>query len=327
MNRGGMMDRFIAYIEEALHLSVDVSKYEKLNTLPLYLRNSYELYTMSVHNTDFLLMQPKEQSNLTVLRKQAGQLKKLTGLNNVLCLEDVRAYTKEKMLSEGISFVITGKQVYMPFLGIVLSNNEARTIPNTEQLSFSSQRLLLTAIYQRWKQKSLTETAHALSVSKMSITRCFDELQSLALDMIKDEGKKRLFIWLDSRRDLWEAVRPLLKNPVSKQYRIGEQIKIIPKKLGGMSAVCHYSMLGDNPYTVYAVSRKEAKALELINTPLIPDAESPVMVIQVMHYDLDYGNALAIDPLSAILSLTDEDKKDPRVETAIEEILEDVLHD
>jgi len=47
-------------------------------------------------------------------------------------------------------------------------------------------------------------------------------------------------------------------------------------------------------------------------------SESPEMVIQVMRYNLDYHDAVAIDPLTAILSLTEEDKNDPRIESAVE---------
>jgi hypothetical protein len=97
-------------------------------------------------------------------------------------------------------------------------------------------------------------------------------------------------------------------------------------KLGGMSAVCHYSMLADNAYTIYAVSKDTTKTLDLKKLPPVPDGEIPDMVIQVMRYDLDYKKNTAIDPLTAILSLTAEDKKDPRVEGATEEILEDCLH-
>ena len=35
----------------------------------------------------------------------------------------------------------------------------------------------------------------------------------------------------------------------------------------------------------------------------------------------------AADPLTAILSLTDDEKSDPRVEAAIEEVLEECLRD
>jgi hypothetical protein len=86
-------------------------------------------------------------------------------------------------------------------------------------------------------------------------------------------------------------------------------------------------MLTDDPCTVYAITKDSAKVLESRNLPLIPESESPIMIVQVMRYDLDYHDTAAIDPLTAILSLSDEEKTDPRVEAAIEEILEGCLHD
>ena len=321
------MNKFLTYIEETLHLSANISKYNNLSLLPLYLRNGYNLYIMTSQNVTCLLVEPKEQANLTVLRKQISQLKKLTGIDSVLCLDNVGTYTKDKMLSEGIPFVIAGQQIYMPFWGIALSKNSIREIPHKEQISFSTQKLILTVLYEGLSQMTLTETAAVLGVSKMSITRIFDELQVLGLNLVKMKGKTRCFSWENGRRALWKAILPFLRNPVAKQYRLGGYMEISVAKLGGMSAVCHYSMLGDNPYTIYAITKKADKELELKKMPLIPDNESPVMVVHVMHYDLEYQTADAIDPLTAILSLTQEDKEDPRVEAAIEDVLEDCLHD
>jgi hypothetical protein len=86
-------------------------------------------------------------------------------------------------------------------------------------------------------------------------------------------------------------------------------------------------MLADNPYAVYAISKSAAKLLESTMPKPIPDTETPAMVIQVMQYDLDYSDVHAIDPLTAVLSISEEDKADPRVDGAITEILEDCLHD
>jgi hypothetical protein len=275
----------------------------------------------------YLLAQPKEQGNLTELRKQSQQLKKLSGLDVVLCLENIRIYTKEKLLAEGIPFVIVGKQVYMPFMGIVLSNCESREIAPTDKISFSTQRLLLTAIYQRWTNKTLTESANILGVSKMTITRCFDEIQALGMGFIEANRKTRCFTWKDSRRDLWDAALPLLRTPVVQAYRLGEIMDVVSSKLGGMSAICHYSMLADNPFKVLAITKDTAKVLSQKLLRPIPDEETPAMIVQVMHYDMEYRDNSAIDPLSAILSISDEDYSDPRVEAAINVILEECLRD
>ena len=321
------MNHFIEYIEEILHVNAHISLYELPNTLPLYLRNGYDLIVLTIQNIQCLLARPKEPDNLSTLRKHCNLLKKLTDLDCVLCLEGVRVYTKEKMLAEGIPFVIAGQQIYMPFLGVVLTQNGMREIPSIKQISFCTQKLLLTAIYSSWNQTTLTEAAKVLSVSKMSVTRCFDELQALGLMLVKQEGKMRRFVWEDGRRALWETVYRFLRNPVSQQYRLSEYIELSFMKLGGLSAICHYSMLADNPYPTYAVPKNAAKGLELSKMPLIPVDENPNMVLHVLRYDLEYRNSAAIDPLTAILSLTDEEKSDPRIESAIEEILEDCFHD
>ena len=66
------MNRFISYIEDTLHMTANVSVYGLTNTLPPYLRNGYELYTLTVQSVPCLLARPVEQTNLTDLRKQAG---------------------------------------------------------------------------------------------------------------------------------------------------------------------------------------------------------------------------------------------------------------
>jgi len=321
------MNQFICYIGETLHLDVDATMYMHADKLPLYLSRGYDLYSLTIQNVECLLAQPKDKTNLTAVRKQIGQMKKLTGLDCVLCLERARIYTKEKMVSEGIPFIIAGQQLYMPFLGVALSKTGMRDIPSISQISFSTQKLVLTAIYDGWTQLTLTEAANALHVSKMTVTRCFDELQALNLPLILTERKMRRFVWQYGRHALWEKVHPFLRNPITRQYRFSEQIDIDTTKLGGISAICYYSMLTDNNFLTYAVSKDAAKTLALDKLQLVPVCETPTMIIQVISYDINYNDNAAIDPLSAILSLSATDIDDPRVESAIDDILEDCLHD
>ena len=100
-----------------------------------------------------------------------------------------------------------------------------------------------------------------------------------------------------------------------------------PLPMSGLSAVSHFSMLGDNTYPTYAISKKALKDLQPEKLPQVPQDELPAAIIQVMGYDLLYegDDSLVIDPLSAILSLTPEETNDPRVESAVEEIMEEFL--
>jgi len=45
------------------------------------------------------------------------------------------------MLSEGIPFIIAGQQIYMPFLGIALTQNGIREITQMPRMSFAAQVL------------------------------------------------------------------------------------------------------------------------------------------------------------------------------------------
>ena len=57
--------------------------------------------------------------------------------------------------------------------------------------------------------------------------------------------------------------------------------------------------------------------------------EPPTAVIQVMGYICHYEGTeeFVIDPLSAVLSLTQEELDDPRIEGAVKEIMEEFIFD
>jgi hypothetical protein len=94
-----------------------------------------------------------------------------------------------------------------------------------------------------------------------------------------------------------------------------------------MSALSYYSMLSDNSYSTLSISKSNIMTLDTSRLPLIPNDETPEMLLQVMQYDIDYGDNTVIDPLTVILSISDNEITDPRIESAINEVLENCLHD
>ena len=89
-----------------------------------------------------------------------------------------------------------------------------------------------------------------------------------------------------------------------------------------MSALGFYSMLGDNPYPIYAVSKKDIGVLLAKNELLRSSACMPGCVIQELGYVIKFDNNQVIDPLSVALMITDSELNDPRVSKAIDEMLE-----
>ncbi|HBP38953.1 MAG TPA: hypothetical protein DD640_09490, partial [Clostridiales bacterium] len=314
------------YLEKLLHINADLLPFSKISNLPLYLRGGYELNTLRLAGIISLLAKPKGAVTFAALRKHREQLKMLSGMECVLCFETLDTYKKQKMISESIPFIIEGKQVFLPFLGIVLEKEKNHITPTIKKLGISTQRLIITAIYENWTEIQLNEIAKYLNTSKMTISRCLDEMDALALDMTLKAGKTRAFKWSKGKKALWGAVRPLLSNPVCHEYKLDTIIPIQDGVLGGMSAVCHYSMLSDNGYPTYAVTRNDDRLKKYYALPRVPRDEVPAIAIQVMPYMIPYIDKVSVDPLTAILSLTEEENEDPRVENAVNGILEEVLN-
>lgn len=315
------------YIEKMLHIKVAISDYTGIDKLPLYLKGSYRLYVIKLAEKDCLLAKPKEVTNLSALRKQREQLKNLSHMECVLCFERVNTYTKQKMIEEAIPFIIKEKQIYMPFLGMALTNQDERLLREVKQISFLTQKLLLVAIYQKWRKISLTDAAKALCVSKMSVTRCFDELEALKIPLVSKSERSRYFVWEQGSAALLNILRPVLRNPVVKEYRLDKPLNMRELPLGGISALSSYTLLNDNEYRTYAIAKELVNNLRVSDLPCIPKGEVPAEIIQVLQYDLPFGDGTAVDPITAILSLSDEDKMDPRIEAAIDEVVEEKLND
>lgn len=317
----------VDYIEKLLHINVDLSPFNEADSLPLYLRGAYEFSILSLAGVHCLLAKPKELANLAILRKQREQIIKFTGMEFIFCFETLDNYKKQKLVSESIPFVIEYRQVFLPFLGIILEKEREIKISASEKFGIMTQRLLLMAIYNNWTEMHLNEIAKRMNVSKMTITRCFNELDLFFPGIANKSGKTRLYKWNKGKKALWELVSSYFVNPVLSEYRLDEISPVADSILGGISAVCQYSMLSDNDYTTYAITKDDSKARKYHELPHVPKGEVPAMVIQVVHYYLPYGDGLAVDPISAVLSLSKEEREDSRVEIAANNILEEVLHD
>ena len=311
----------MTYIEKILHCPVVIQEYNVSSKLPPVISNNYKLKIVMIDGRKCIFAEPSADIKLSGIRKQQKLLENLTGMICVLDLPKLNGYTKDRLIEEGIPFVIQEKQIYLPFLGVALSNEDERVIKPCERLSFLTQKLLLTSIYENWKDISVSKAAERLSVAKTSVTRCYDEIEVLGLPYIKKKSRSRLFSVNGNKKEMWEQIRDVLRNPILQQFQFKNNINH-SGILSGMSALGFYSMLGDNPYPIYAVSKREKGALLAKNELLRSSADMPGCVIQELGYMIRFNNDQVIDPLSVALMITDSELNDPRVSKAVDEMLE-----
>ena len=310
------------YIEKILHRDVQITPYEDLGRLPLAYRNGYDVKILTIGSQKALLAAPVQRVPLAVLRKQYRQMEIYTGFPCVLYMSDMNYYTRDAMLNEGIPFVWEGHQIYLPYIGAFLDDHQRQPVKACLQISYLTQRLLLTALYQEWQKVTVTKAAEMLNVSKMSITRSFDELEAFNLPYLTVRNRARSITADSDKKVMWGNIYGILRNPVITSYALREKPDL-SMPLSGTTALAHYSMLDDGAYPVFAITKKNLSEISVSKDWLSPAGETPGCMIQEIGYQIPFENGLAVDPLTVALSISEDEKSDPRISMAIDEMLEE----
>ena len=310
------------YIEAILHQNIQLIPYEEQHKLPLAYRNAYHLNRMIINGHEALLAAPVEKIPLATLRKQYRQMAVYTGLPCVLYLKETNYYSRDAMLEEGIPFVWEGHQIYLPYIGTLLEDQKRPALRNCNQISYLTQKLLLMALYEGWQRITVTKAAEMMGVSKMSITRCFDELEAMDIPYLMVRSRARSISADADKKAMWEKIKPILRNPIITTYALKEKPDIqLP--IAGTMALAHYSMLDESNRPTYAVTKKNLSEIDLSAGRQTPAGEIPGCTIQELGYQIPFEDGSAVDPLTIVLGMGEEELSDPRVSMAIDEMLEE----
>lgn len=312
------------YLEKTLRQQVSIKANNSLcDKLPLAFKGRYYFFDIETNGMHWIAIKPKSDAGLVTLRKDRAKVQAAAGLNCAIFMESTTCYIKEKLLEEGIPFVLADKQVYLPFIGFLLTSSGERDIAPVQLISYLTQKLILTAIYEKWDKVIVSEAAVRLGVTKTSVTRCFDEIEYLGIDILDAKGKSRAITVSEDRKQLWEKLQSVLRNPVIARYELREDL-LLDKK-AGITALCEYSLLSDNDYPTYAITKKEISETEIKKMKRVCRGEEIGCVVLELGYFIDFENKKIEDPLSVVLSLSDEEKQDERVSISINEMLEEYV--
>ena len=198
------------------------------------------------------------------------------------------------------------------------------------KVSAQAQRFILETVYdyERWTDVSLVQASRLLGMPKITASLVFDELAAIDPRWIVVIDGIRWFHQEANRKQFLTRAAPHLFNPVIREYRLSHSPAYHHLSLSGLSAICHHAELADNPYPTFAITREQEGELGLREGKGIVEWDqwnAPACAVQVMRYALDSMNEQAIDPLSAILSLSDEESEDPRIGEGTASILKQVL--
>jgi hypothetical protein len=311
------ISRVLETLEKLLHEEIDLVE-APLQKFPPYLYGRYDFNAIKLGGTRFVLASPKGNVNLKAIRFDYNTISELSGENCAVYINRLTSRKQDVLIENAIPFVSSDTQFYLPFLGLNFRNRTQSEILTASQISFSTQKLLLIAIYEHWKVKKITYIPETLSVSRMSAKRCFDEIETLLPELIDRHKRDRYFVFEGSKHELYNLVKPHLRTPVKRSFSIQD----IGYKyfLSGETALAKYSMLEAPRIPICAVTPAQAREITAKNEIHDYDDSLAWTKIQVMGYLLECGKRKVIDPISVILSLKNEDFDDPRIMSAIRNI-------
>ncbi len=312
------------YLEKTLRQKVVISETEDVyKRLPLLFRGRYDVLKICTNGIQWMAIHPKDTARLVMLRKDRQTVEQLIGLNCAVFLDYTTFYIQEKMLEEGIPFVIKGKQVYLPFIGYLLSNSRKKEVTPVHMISYLAQKMILFAIYEKWMEVKVSDAAERLGVSRKSASRCFDEMEYLKVDILGFKGKTRVINTPTNPKQFWEQYSQVLRSPVIRRFFLRDDISLTAK--AGISALCDYSLLSDNLYPTYAVTKREIGASGVNTAGMVGPGEAAGCVVLELGYFIDFDSKGTQDPLSVALSLTEDELRDERVEKSVEDMLEEYV--
>lgn len=310
------------FLKKLLHVSVKEQVFDKSGKLPLLITGLYEIRSFQVEEKLVYLVHPKEHVSLPQLKKHFSKLTTLLDGDCILYDDGYTRYGISRLIEIGVPFIFGDNNIYLPNLGIQIHNQPKAKLPDVEQFSPFTQKLILMALYNDWKYISGKEIAERLDVTRMTVNRALLELEALELPLVTMDCKTKYFKSNLSREELYKRCEEFLINPVKKTVRIN----CIPSNvmlLSGVSALAEYTLLGEDPYPTFAVDQKQYRELQIKQEDMTPKGENPACMIQIHRYLIAYGDT--VDPVSAMLSVPVNELKDVRIEQAIEEIEEGVF--
>lgn len=305
------------YIENTLGIKVHYQPWNHTEELPYYLLDRYEFQQVTLESVRTLFLYPKmELDQLASVKKQIAKIQKFDPLPVVIVLKNISRNRLQYMLAAHIPFIVPDKQIYLPFMGIVLQNRFCAESIQTERLQPSAQVLFFYYLYQKKKQIYLSDVSKKLGFSRMTITRAVRQLEQTALFTTEKDGVPKILAGKYTVRELYDKMQPYLTSPVRKTIYVDRQVTLPPRRIAGMSALSQMSIINPPEIPCYAINGKKAV---LTGTDVLMDASAQVKV-ELWKYDPDIlaGND-AVDPLS--LALTLKDDPDERIEEAVEVLL------
>lgn len=329
-----MIDSAILYIENNFGIKIVVDELHNINNLPLYLSKGYEYKLLRFFEKSFILVHKSSKENLNMNTINIHSLKIKSSLNFdypiILVFDNVNPYLRKQLINERVSFIVPGKMIFIFELGSIFYERQRSNYVKVKEvikdkMTPSTQALFMYLITSDSFNCSMQYIANKLDLTKMSVSRGFNELYNLGLIEKNEYEESSTYRFKKNKRYIWIEALKYMSNPVFKTLHLHERTIESRKKqfiLSGESALSRFSMISAPKNNVYGITKKQFKNALLNEDELHLYIENPVL-IQLFTHTLPTIDDI-FHPLSIALVLKDEN--DPRINKEVEFMIDNYFN-
>ncbi|MBR8803354.1 hypothetical protein IX299_001811 [Porphyromonas levii] len=286
--------------------------------LPLYILSSFRFFETKLLGNEVILACIEDGDDFAPLqmKKTLSIIEEKIGKPVVLAPQRLASYNQLRLVNQRVSFVIPGKQLFIPDLLVNLKKEENRNVDLGDTIPPMAQCMLLYHIQVKSIHgKNTQEVAEEFFVSYATINRAIRWLTKHKLIGLRGAKTKHIEISLP-KREIWEQALPYLTSPVERV--LFTDVTLEGGIKSGINALSKYTMLNPDMYDTYAVFRAGLKELGVVT-----DKQFGKNMIEVWRYDPTLMSLNGyVDKLSLYLSLIND--KDERVQIELEHLLETI---
>lgn len=298
-------------------IPIKYEEWKNENSLPLYITGSYDFQVAIIDTQRCVMLTLKEELvTLPALKKHIKRIQEVDNVPVVLVLPTVSSYRRKSLIENKIPFV-TDKQVYLPFIGTLLvEQNEPEK--EVKKFMFSTQQLVLFYLYSGKQRLYMAEATERLPFTAMTLSRAVKQLEAVGLFMVTKDGVNKVIEAKYGNFELFAKLKKFFLSPVRTIRYLEKENLTDDMVIAGETALAEKTMLNPSRVATYAVYHKLVDKKHLMNELVDPDKQ---IRLEVWEYDpKQFADGNTADSLSVVLSL--KDNEDERIEEAIEELLE-----
>lgn len=311
-NRHKIVDSAAEYIHVVLGITCEIVWDGQQNIkLPYYLKAGNFFVECFIEERKCLLMVTEELPDGSTLAKRVSEISNLMGMPVILVMENMDSVRRRILIANRTSFIIPGKQAYMPFMGALLTERGMANVSSTEKQTFSpaAQVLLLTHLQKEsFEGKIISEIAKHFPYSVKTVAAAAKELEQAGICMIEGDNSGKYLHWIP-REEIWDKAYPWLTSPV-QDVLYCDRIEMIPETLRYVTydkALAEYTFMADFSGEAFAVYKNDDAIKKLKNNGMFNAVEGKYRIELWKYNPALLANGNMVDALSLALCYKDSD--------------------